>query len=302
MADIRLDLANAPYKMPPFVAGNVAPVYLVAQEDGKLQYNDIAADISAQTNRVLGDAPAGTAINSANMAFTCTEKIHRAKVDASEIALNGGLDKAELKAARAGKRSVMNNIELATAVAIMDTQVSTVTGIAGDPLGAIATAVANVSDYANGRVGLVMSNRVFNTIKGYAGVITRMQFTGVLPSSIRDVRSISAQMLAAALGVDEIFVGPNSAWYTGVTAKERIGVLALPDPTSDPNDEYQWARWVTYAYNTDAKLYTCESFYSNELRSNVVDTVSYSVLKVLNTECLEILDGFDAPDNAVTSP
>jgi len=303
MATRRPDLEVETFKAPPYIAGQLLPPFAVAEKVGDFSYADVIADVSAQTGRSLAAAPTTTTSASSNTSFTATERIQRRNAGDSEIRLLGGLEKAQSRLARACKRAVMANIEALAAAHVLNGSGVDVWDILNDLIGTVERAVERVSDYAMGTVALVGSKRVLDRVKKYDEVIERMQFTGVLPRDIRDVRNISNQQLAAVLGVDTVLPGPLDQWYTAsATYQDRLAVIVLPDASQEPLDEIQFGRTVTYTVGgqDESNMFLVETYYDDNLIAEVVQARAWVNSLLLNPEVCVILDGCDT-DNATST-
>lgn len=299
MRQRRPDLEALPYKNPGFIADELFPSLEKGGKTGTLYYDDIVADGSAQTDRTLGTAATATRIDSANTSFTAGEKIKRYKIDESEIELRGGLDAAQAKMARKGKRAVAGAREtLAIAATFGDEANIASRDILGSFLSALDIAKETVQDYADGKLAVFGAQRILSRLKRLDEVVERMTFTGILPGAVRDVRSISWDQLAAALAVDVILPGPSTPWLGTSSAYDGyVGVCVLPNKEVEPDEEVQLGRTVTY---DDGGPFKVETYYSDDLISEVCDVRSWINLIALNKECCYILKGLDE-ENANTT-
>ena len=306
MADRRPDLEAQSYKTPGFIGMRLFPALKRMVKAGTIYFQDIVSDGSAQTDRTLASAPTATAIASASTTWSMAEKIKRYKIDQSEIEQLGGLDNAQQKAARLGKRAVMGAVEaLAIAATFGDQSNITTVDILDSFLKTLDVAKETIQDYADGTLALFGARRIIGRLKRYDEVVERMKFTGVLPGSVRDVRSISDQQLAAALGVDEILAGPSTGyWLGGSNAYDGVlGLAVLPDPNTDPDEEIQIGRTLAMPVPVDGSadnIFQVETYYSDDLRSEVCDTVAWISLEVFNKEPIYLMTGIDE-ENAVTT-
>jgi len=306
MADRRPDLEALPYKRPPFIWRSLFPGLKRLVKAGRLYFRDIVSDGSAQTDRTLGEAPTAARIDSANTTWALAEKIIRRKIDGSEIEQLGGLAAAQQVMARVCKRAVGGTIEsLAIAATFGDTDNITNADIGSSFLAALDTGKEAIEDYADGRIALFGSRKVVNRLKRYNEVVERMKFTGVLVRDIRDVRNISDEQLAAAIGVDTVLAGPSSTsyWFGAESAYDGyLGLAVLPDPDVTPLEEVQLGR-VLYmpipAEGDPDNAFQVETYYSDDLKSEVLDCTAWVALEALNKECCYIFTGVDE-ENAVT--
>ena len=306
MATRRPDLEAQAYKDPGFISMQLFPAMAKAVKAGTYYYQDVYSETLVQTDRTLASAPTAVAIASSSSTWSMAELIKRYKSDASEIEQLGGLDAAQAKGARAGKRLVMGRIEDLAITAIFGAAATySNANIMANFLAALDTAKETVQDYADGRLAIFGAKRVIQRLKRYDEVVARMQFTGVLPSSIRDVRSVSDMQLAAALGVDVVLAGPTTPWLgTSSVYDGWLGVCVLPDATTDADEEIQLGRTFVMpvpSSENPGNIFTVETYYSDDLKSEVVDTTAWTSLEVMNKEACYILKGIDEGNTVTTS-
>ena len=303
MADTRTrrpDLEAAEYKAPSYLTPMVFPMLPRAMRQGTLYFQDILADIAAQTGRTAGNAPTENTIADANTTYNLEndEFIDREKIPDGDIAGLGGLDMAQMKAARKGKRAVGEAIEDLTVANLLANGSVSYVDIASSFLAAVDLGRDTLQDYAEGRIALCLSQRLFSLVKRYDEVIERMKFTGVIASGLTDVRSISQMQLAAALNLDLVMTGPNTAWYDqSATYQDRAALVVLPDMNAGPDEELQAGRtlWfsATGAMPTAEAMFEVHTWYSEDKVSEMCDVRAYAEQKVLNAELIYGLDGLD---------
>lgn len=302
MADRRPDLEALPFKNPGFIADFLMPIVPVnVKAANPVYYSDILADATVQTARSLTSAPAATTYASATTSFSCAERISRIQAGESEVALLGGLEAAQAKMARRGKRGIGSFIESNCAAATFGA--ITPVDILGSFLAKFDVAKETVMDYASGRLALFGSTRIINRLKRYNEVVERMSFTGVPIGNLRDVRSISDDMLAAALGVDVVLAGPSAEWLATSTYDGYLGVMVLPDAAMDPDEEVQFGRRYVYIGDglTEGNPYRVETFRSDDLRTQVCDVSVWSNAVTFNPETCYVLKGIDEENTVVTT-
>lgn len=309
MATRRRDLEALPFKAPPYIGARLMPYFTVGQKTGTIYFDDIVADATAQTDRTLGTAPTAVRIDSANSSFTVTEKIKRYKIDESEIELRGGLAAAQAKMSRKGKRSVLGRYE-ETVIASTFGDESNINSqdILASFLQALDVAVETILDYSDGTgiVALFGAHRVIQRLKRYDEVVEKMKFTGVLANGVNDVRAISNNHLASALDIDLILNGPTSTtyWLGGSSAYDGwLGLMVIPESAEnamDPDEQTQFGRQVTMPIGDGDGGFKVETYYSDDLKSEVCDTTGWQIPFVMNKELCYILKGIDE-ENTVTT-
>ena len=305
MADTRTrrpDLEALPYARPSYLTNMIFPILPRAMRQGTLYFQDLLADVAAQTGRTAGTAPTSHLLADAQTTYNLEndEFIDREKVPDGDIAGLGGLDAAQQKGARKGKRSVGNAVEDLTVANVLANGSVTYTDIGTSLLAAIGVGFDTLADLeGGGKIALVCSSRVFNLIKRYTEVVDRMKYTGVIAGSVTDVRGVSAMQLGACLNVDTILVGNNEQWYTqSETYQDRAALVKLPEEGTEPDEVVQVGRtlWfsATGAMPSDDALFECHTWYSDADLSELVDVRAYAEQHVLNAEHIYGLDGIDA--------
>jgi len=304
LAVFRPDLAAMPAAYPNYLTPVLLPFQPVKQKTGTAYYDDIQADTTAQTGRTITDSPDSFAVASSKVSFDLDQSkefIKDAQIPDSEITLLGGLDKAEAKGARKGKRAVMASLEALTAAKVLNNGASPVRDILGSVIAAIQLAKQVVADYAEGRVAVVGSQYVLDRLKRYPEVVDRMKFTGVLIGAVRDVRSISNDQLAAALDVDVVLGGRKSVWYdASAVYQDRLAVMVLPDPQFDPDETIQFGRTLVFPVEGAGDNIEVTTFPTDRPPANWVRARAYAEQHLFNPEACYILKGID-DGNAVTT-
>ena len=303
MATLRPDLMAEPYKAPNFITNTLFPQLQKMAKTGTQYYFDLVSDATAQTDRTLATAPTAYRLATASDTFSCAEKIHRAKVDKTDIAMMGGLDRAQSKGARRGKRAVMKAIE--------DLGVAATFGNANIPdrdiltsfLQALQIAKEVVLDNGDGRLALFGAQRIINRLKRYTEITAKMVYTGLIPAGAAgDVRRISDDILAGAIGVDVVLSGPSTEWLgTSSVYDGYLGLALLPDPAAEPDEEVQLGRNICMNVDGGGGIFECSSYYSDDLIAEVVDTMAWVDLTVFNPEVAYILRGIDESNTVTTT-
>jgi hypothetical protein len=304
MATVRRpDLERIPVSRPDFIGQQIAPPQTVMGLAGTAYYDDIVSDQTAQQNRSAGSAITSAYVSVASQAYSIAPIERRAKAEDYRVPLLGGLVRAETKLARVSIRSVYAVHEALVAAAVLaQASPGGSANIGSSLIGAIDTGKATIEDYgAMGRIALVGSRKVVQRVKRYSEVTDRMVFTGVPTSDLRDVRNISDQQLAAALGVDVVLAGKNSIWYSGAAVYEqRLALVILPDPAMDADEEIQAFRTLSFPVDGAEGGLQVQSYFDDDLTSYVVQARLYQQLNTYNPELVYLLKGVDE-SNAVTS-
>jgi len=305
MADTRKprpDLAALEYARPAYITDRIFPLLPRAMRQGTLYFQDLQADVSAQTGRTAGTAPTTNLVADANTTYNLEndELIDREEIPDGDIAGLGGLYAAQQVGARIGKRAVGNAIEDLTAANVLANGSVTYTDIASSFVAAVQLGYDVLVDLAgDGPIALVLSNRLFSLVKRYEEVVDRFKFTGVIPAPSNVVRNVSTEQLAMALGVDLVLPGNNEQWYTqSATYQDRAALVKLPQDGVDPNEVPQVGRtlWFSATGATPGgdELFECHSWYSDAELSEMVDVRAYAEQHVLNVEHIYGLDNVDS--------
>ncbi len=278
MATKRPDLASAEYTSTGYLHRIIAPALPVFQAGGTLYYTPVNTRGAAQKGRASLGAVTASDVSSASKTFACQEILSRKRIGYAEVRQGyADLLTAELDLAAAGKDEVEAAIEqtLATAILTTPADLSGSTNLPGD----IEDAAAELMDKApDQEVALVLSSKVFTSLKANAEIKARMQNTGIAIGEGGDPRAVTTAQLAAICGVNRVLVGKTSIW--GATGG---ALVMLPHKEKAQNQEAQLARVVVYAAEpVDDIPFTCESFEDDTLKGYVVDTTTNATVTVLN--------------------
>jgi hypothetical protein len=298
MSERRVDLENAPFSAPEFIAGKVLPVFTVSQPAGKLYFDDYGADTSAQVNRTSSTAITANWNDAASTNYACVCLESRQLTEFKQATMRGGKDACDARNARKGKRSIMNQIEDSVADALFGGDMTEVNAetLALPLTQAIAYCKGLVADKASGQIAIVASESLIEAMKQDYTVKDRMKYTGVVTQSAKDVRSVSLESLAAIFGVDQVLAGKNAYWATPVDGDDvsygvKLAVMVLPDGSIDPDEDVQAGRLVVqdgFGENGD-QPFKVSSFDADQLKGHVVDVEAYAHALILNPEAVVVL-------------
>lgn len=278
----RPDLATAEWTAPRLVGTRLMPALYKQVKTGKIYYQATHADETAQSDRSLGSVPTGSHVESPSVAFALTELIKRKSRDLTEIT-NLEMTIAEL--ARMGKTAVAYGNEARIAAAVMDT-VETPTASADE-----AAFVLNIQEAVQAlqalgqKAAVVMSQTVFNKVRKYSALdIDGITFTVNGNQPITDGAQIQYNKMAIAFGCEAVLVGQDACWYTGITNKDAVAVISLPDANLMPDEETQFGRIVALEQEVTDKLtpFVVEYMEDGVTRSVLVDVASFTEAVVMN--------------------
>lgn len=283
MAERRADLELVNASFPEYVAPQVLPFLPVNQSAGRVYYMDYTADITADYNRSTGELAAITsnAIAATDYVFGTKEVRARVALGYDQIKGYSDLNAAEISMARIAKRSYFNKIESLTAAALLNDE-NAVDG-SENIVTAIDTAVAGLRDKGLGKVAIVMSYHNFAALKNDATVKARMTNTGVIVAD--SARYVGADQMAAIFGADAVILGADAIWYAaGLTGKDCIAVVCLPDETFLPAEQIQLGRVINFAFDGNDDKFIIERYHDDASDAEVCDAKGLVDVAILNAE------------------
>lgn len=299
MPAIRPDLQTAEFSRPPFLTDIILPPLMREQIAGTLYYQAVASDVTAQSGRAnastIGDITEHI-VSAASKTFSCSEIRDRQKMSYTQVKGYADLLHAELAMARIAKRAWFSKVETTTARVLLGAASPTdLSGTSADIASSLENAVAELQDKAPGKVALVLSSRNFTRLKTDSNIKDRMKNTGVVLGAGGDPRNVTAEQLAAILGVDQILIGPNDVWHTAMKKANSTGqtdgfdyqgnaaLVVLPDPAVDPVEEIQLGRTIYYKWSSNGDFFVCESFHDDKCDADCVDIKGLVDSQVFNT-------------------
>ncbi len=308
MATIRPDLQSAEFSRPAFLTDTILPPLMKEQIAGTLYYQKVLADNDAQTGREHA-ATIGTInehiVAAATKTFSCEEIRDRQKMSYTQVKGYADLLHAELAMARLAKRAWFNQIETKTALALFGGDALDVSGTSADIPTDIENAVAELQDKAPGKIALVLSSRNFTKLKTNESIKDRMKNTGVVVGAGGDPRMVTAEQLAAILGVDQLLIGPNDVWYNamkkdasstggsdGYDYQGNAALVVLPEASTDPVEEIQLGRTIYYKWSSDGDFYVCESYHEDKVDADCVDVKGLVDSQILNSDLFKTVTLF----------
>ncbi len=289
-----------------FIGGQVMPPVEVQTKQGKVYYQTLTSDSTAETGRSQGTAPSRTFLTKSSQDWSASEVIKRYAMERDEVKQYGGVEVADRVGGMASKRSVERALEEAIAKDVLTNSSATVDDIQDSFLKTAQTGLKAIHRYP-GEKALVCSYSVFHRLMRYDEIKNRFDLSSVALSgqNARDIvqrQPAALEMaLAAIIGVDRVLVGDDDQWYDADSDMEqRVALMALPNTesfshTMDPVFGKQ------FVYLPDGQnRYFVESFYDDDDKTNNYDAAAYYSNEVFNTGALYLLDGIDE-GNATTT-
>jgi len=286
MADIRNDLISATAVRNPYIVSGLVNPIKVNSITGSIF--PVPYDTTAvQTNRSIAGAVTAEALGDNAVTFSLQEQLDRILIDDRLIAQYGGLAGAEKVAASRGQMTVFRKIESLLALQVLD---GGLTASVDDPstnwLQDLRNAVQALRDICNTRIGLVTSFYNWSKVVQDSGIKAAMeeQPTVIVQPNAEGIRDVRRILLAAAVGVDEVMIGSNDAWYTPVTAKTSVAVIALPNGANTCEMEAQPISYVQQVVENESGIINITTHKSDDLKADVVDVRAFAEFDVENEE------------------
>lgn len=298
----RPDLEAQAVSLPPYLVDKVLPYLPKMQEAGRLYYQTWKEDVAAQSGRDTAGLSSITAhtIAAADKTFSCSEVYARIRMSYDQIRGYGSKELADLAMGRMAKRSFYNQLETSCASALLDV-VTPIDGVT-DPVAALDTATVALRDKGIGRIALVTSNFNFVRLKNDPTVKARMIATGVATYGL-EPRYITAEQMAAILGVDEVLIGRDDLWHSGINAEDRgnVALVILPNENEDPAEAVQLGRTIFFAWDSVAEHFIMESWEDPFVDANVVDAKGLVDMQILNAALMSTVQIFSAAASSSAS-
>jgi hypothetical protein len=295
----RPDLEAIPVQFPELIGQHLYPWYERPNAVNYLYYQPLNDDVAAQTGR---DTAAVATINAntianAKLSFSCGEIIGRDRMSYDQVDSYGGVEGADIALARKAVRSLSDKVEIMIAkLALEDNSAVDVTT---DIVAAIENEVSELQDLADGDVCLAISSYNFTQLKKNADIKDRMKNTGVLLGAGGDPRKVTAEQIAAILGVSRVYVGANKQWRRGVSAAYRGNACLFVEPREniEPVEEVQLGRTIFQAWDGAVNRYIIGTFFDPKERAHYADCVGKIDVKTLNADLKTTLQLF-TPDES----
>lgn len=295
----RPDLEAIPVQFPELIGQHLYPWYERPNAVNYLYYQPLNDDVAAQTGR---DTAAVATINAntianAKLSFSCGEIIGRDRMSYDQVDSYGGVEGADIALARKAVRSFSDKVEIMIAkLALEDNSAVDVTT---DIVAAIENEVSELQDLADGDVCLAISSYNFTQLKKNADIKDRMKNTGVLLGAGGDPRKVTAEQIAAILGVSRVYVGANKQWRRGVSAAYRGNACLFVEPREniEPVEEVQLGRTIFQAWDGAVNRYIIGTFFDPKERAHYADCIGKIDVKTLNADLKTTLQLF-TPDES----
>jgi hypothetical protein len=248
---------------------------------------------TVQSGRNLSAAPTAEDFATNATAVALTEVIDRQTLDDRILAQYGGLAGAQVGMATRAHLAVQKALEQLFAEQVLDGG-ATVPGTASTNwIADLKNAAFAVGDLVNGRIGLVCGQSLYLNLVNDSGVIGEMAKQPTVLATSSDpnsVRMVRRQLLAAAIGVDEVIVGGTDVWdAVSITNDTCVAVMALPSAGMDAQEEIQALAYVQQVIGGEGNFFGASSHYSDDKKANVVDVWTNALVDVVNADLIQLV-------------
>lgn len=286
MSDIRNDLLSSTAVRYPYLVPFLTNPIKVMTITGS--YFPVDYDTSTvQTNRGLAGAVTAEALATNVQTFALQEQLDRILIDDRLLGQYGGLNGAQKVAASRAQMTLWKKLEILLAIQVMDGGLTaTINNPSTDYLTDLRVAAQKVREVCNTRIGLVTSFSNWGLLVNDAGIKDAIagQPAVIVQPNAEGIRDIRRTLMAAAIGVDEVFIGSNDAWTTGVTDTKEVAVMALPNGSNTCEMEAQPISHLQQVVENESGILTITSHQSDDLKANVIDARAFALFDVINAE------------------
>ena len=286
MADIRNDLISATAVRNPYLVSQLVKPISVQTITGSY-FPVLYGTSTVQTNRSLAAAPTAEALGDNAQTFSLQEQMDRIVIDDRLKGQYGGLAGAQKVAAARGQMAVFRKIESLLAAQVLDGGLTaSVSNPSTNWLNDLRVAAQALRDICNARIGLVTSFTNWASLVNDSGIKGAMseEPSVIVQPNAEGIRDVRRTLMASVIGVDEVFIGSNDAWYTPVTAKTSVAVVALPNGANTPEMEVQPLSFVHQVVENETGIINVTTHYSDDLKGDVVDVRGFALFDVINAD------------------
>ncbi len=279
------------------------PVLPVLEKTGTIYHTTLTADSAAQASVAAGTALTPVYLSETANTFSCASQEKRYAIKREEVKQMGGIEKADKLGGTASKRSVVRVLETALA-----SQVQTVGShltaahVAGSFIAEANTALAAIRRYP-GRTALAIGFTAFNGVMRYTEVLNQFSLAALALGGTSAEAMIAGRpaalkmLLAGILAVDEVIVGDDAYWGvgTGAAGIGCNGVFVKLPGEDEFSHKLDPVLGKTVQFYPDGKQpYLVESYYDDNLKSNMYDAEIWYSIEEYNPEAAYVLTGLIA--------
>lgn len=281
-----------------YIGHRFYPVLDVTEKTGSVYYTALTADSAAQEALARGTALTPVYLTESVATFSCASDEKRYAIGRDEVKQMGGIEKADKLGGMASKRSVQRVAETAIALQLQTVGThQTAAHVDGQFLAEANVAREAIRRYP-GKTAFVCAFTVFNAIMRFTEILNQFSLSALMlgGGEAKDVIAGSPNALKMILGgllsVDEVIVGDDDHWGVGIGGS-GIGVngvfvkLPGPDEFSHKLDPVL-GKFIQYLPD-GTQPYIVESWYNDELKSNMYDAESWNEIMEMNAEAAYVL-------------
>jgi len=283
-----------------YVGTKFYPVLPVTEKTGSVYYTTLTADAASQDALARGTALTPVYLTESVATFSAASVEKRYAIGRDEVKQMGGIEKSDKLGGSASKRSVQRTLETALAA-----QLQTIAGtrqsaahVAGSFLAEANIAREAIRLYP-GKTAFVCAFTVFNAIMRYTEVLNQFSLAALMlgGGEAKDVIAGSPSALKMILGgilsVDEVIVGDDDHWGVGIGSGGIgcAGVFCKLPGQDEFSHKMDAVLGKLVQYLPDGKQpFIVESFYSDNLKSNMYDAETWYSIEELNGAAAYVLD------------
>jgi hypothetical protein len=251
------------------------------------------ASSTIQSGRNLSAAPTAEDFATNATSATLAEIIDRQTIDDRILAQYGGLAGAQVAMATRSHLSVQKGLEQLIAEQVLDGGATVPQSVSTNWVNSLKDASFTLGDIVNARIGLVCGQSLYLQLIADSGIVAEMAkqpafvAASTEPNSVRMVRR---QLLAAAIGVDEVIVGGTDVWdAASITNDTCVAVMALPSPGMSCQEEIQALSYIQQVVGGEGNYFGASSHYSDDKKANVVDVWTNALVDVINADLIQLV-------------
>lgn len=289
--EIRPDLASLNVRRNPYTVPWLANPVKVATTQA-YYFPQIYGKGTIQSGRSLSAAPTAEDFATNATSATLAEIIDRQTIDDRILAQYGGLAGAQVAMATRSHLGVQKGLEQLFAEQVLDGG-ATVPSASTNYISDLKNAAFTLGDYCNARIGLVCGQSLYLTLINDSGIVAEMAKQPAFVAASTDpnsVRMVRRQLLAAAIGVDEVIVGGTDVWdASSITNDTCVAVMALPSPGMTCQEEIQALSYIQQVVGGEGNFFGASSHYSDDKKANVVDVWTNALVDVVNADLIQLV-------------
>jgi len=281
-----------------YIGTRFYPVLPVSEKTGSVYYTTLTADAASQDALARGTALTPVYLTESVATFSCASVEKRYAIGRDEVKQMSGIEKADKLGGAASKRSVQRTLETALALQLQTVGGHTTAAHAAGQFLAEANVARESIRLYPGKTAFVCAFTVFNAIMRYTEVLNQFSLAALMlgGGDAKDVIAGSPAALKMILGgmlsVDEVIVGDDDHWGVdiGSSGIGCNGVFVKLPGEDEFSHKMDAVLGKLVQYLPDGKQpYIVESWYNDELKSNMYDAETWYSIEELNPAAAYVL-------------